>query len=339
VQILAKATIRHEVCSVFARHQVQEVVRAFNQDGLPLAILKGALFSTHYYPSMGLRTFKDIDILVSPRTRAQAAQVLCRLGYRPEQHIKGFDQEWLVAHHYHWVFLRERSLPVELHWNLTPPHSPVQFDLPGLWQRSQVVDWQGGPVCVFAPEDQLVYLAVHAAKHQFRVPLRQYVDVAMLLNAAKWDGKRVRQRAADVGAELDIATFLGIAEALGTVSLPCDLKALTVTSRRSESKYALLARYAMEWPHADCPETLVKMLAGSTPKTVLRRICRILFPGRTSPPILSSMVDVSSQTSGARVRRIHWRRLVIRLWRLPAAWASIRSAALIKREFGNRDVL
>ena len=56
--------------------------RLFDDAGLPVLFLKGASLAAVAYGNLGLRSAKDIDLLVSPETLVPATALIVRAGYR-----------------------------------------------------------------------------------------------------------------------------------------------------------------------------------------------------------------------------------------------------------------
>ena len=117
-----------------AAQQLHGIIDRLAAGGITPLVLKGAALAYSAYPSAGLRSFSDLDLLVRPSDRAGAAELLAEAGFEP---LVAGRPDWWSEHHHHWVFVREGALPVELHWDLTPPGSPVKLPLDRFWERSR----------------------------------------------------------------------------------------------------------------------------------------------------------------------------------------------------------
>lgn len=155
---------------------LRDVGAALARAGLRAAVLKGALFGARFYPRPSARATSDIDLLVEERALEAAGRALGEAGYvastDPEE--ARFRRE---GHHLHYE--HPHALPLELHFHAyrgfgrTLPSEP-------LLARSREAPLSGmGAVGVLAPEDELVYLAVHAAAHRF-VRLGWLLDLRLL---------------------------------------------------------------------------------------------------------------------------------------------------------------
>jgi len=154
-----------------------QVLRSFSGAGLVPVVLKGPPLAARCWPEPLLRPSVDVDVLVEPDALPVARTLLASLGLAPA------GEE---AHHE--VFEGPAGM-VELHHQLLSGLGAV-LDWTQL-QPTQASRWEGQPLRLLAPEDELVYLAVHAANHLFRRTSWLY-DLKLLLGArAGWDWGRV----------------------------------------------------------------------------------------------------------------------------------------------------
>ena len=144
-----------------------EALAALKDAGLAAAPLKGPLLAARLYPSPLVRRSTDIDLLVTPHDLPPALAVLAKLDYRlTDAHLTAHH----IRHHHHVILHRPASPPLELHW--APLHA--------LGTRIHAAD-----VLVAGaldPHAELVYLAAHAASHDFERPLWLY-DLAAHVRA------------------------------------------------------------------------------------------------------------------------------------------------------------
>jgi hypothetical protein len=127
-------------------------------------VLRGTRLAETLYDDPALRTYTDIDLLVQRQHLADVKTMARDLGYLP---IAGeFQEEFFEHHHYH---LRYESamdgVPLEIHWSLDPPLSIHRIDYKGVFRRARPFRLGGAPALGPAPEDDLLLLTVHLAKH------------------------------------------------------------------------------------------------------------------------------------------------------------------------------
>jgi hypothetical protein len=294
-----------------------------------------------------LRRFKDIDILVRLSDLNRAGAVLDSLGYHSLDADEADRPSFYVdtPTKYHSGYERRNEFPVELHWDLVPKRSPVQFDLAGLWERS--LPWSGwGAARGLSFEDEVIFMAAHMSRHEFLFPARAFFDLAVIVKQhACVDADSLWRRAADCNATVDLAVALGVAVELGLVELSPELTArLAQTARANKLNTAHIARYALTWPTFEFAERAVGLLAAPSPVDTLRRLGQTLFPRYSSlvereekkapsgAPIDSPRL---SYTSMWRKRIGHWASKA-RNW--PAEAANLQMSVRMRRTFRNRTV-
>ncbi|HLK59095.1 MAG TPA: nucleotidyltransferase family protein [Chthonomonadaceae bacterium] len=337
-QALRMQAYASELRNSRTREQLERLIAALNAHEIVPVLLKGALFAFHTYPTPGMRSFSDIDILVPLAERAQAAEVLTALGYRDYRSPDGREQSWWTENHHHWIYVPEQGLAVELHWALTPPRSSVQFDTERLWRQSQEIACPGGRGRRFQPEDTLLYLASHIATHQLELPLRNLVDLAVLLaNAPGLDWDATWRQAADVRAETDLALVLGIADTLQLISLSEALRADVRKRTPVRIPWADLARYAVEWPFFDKPHSLVAAFSRASLGTRWNTIRKALFPDRARPRSTESQAPPEPATHPAPSPQKPTNRRSQKIARLASSLTNTRSAVTLNRLLGDRE--
>jgi len=117
---------------------VSELLRLFQQAGLPLILLKGIALLERVYPAAEQRPMQDIDVLVRRADFERAAALLQTHGYRFSNKAslwnEAFAREFMgnvayskagVAFDVHWH-------PVTMSWF----RAAAAFDLDGLWARA-----------------------------------------------------------------------------------------------------------------------------------------------------------------------------------------------------------
>src|SRR5262249_23760549 len=143
------------------------------------------------YGDASLRSSSDLDILVSPRDLEAVSAMLVSLGYGSNDSPTGrYDRL-----HTHNIFFYHRELPpVELHFHLLVTFGTT---LPAdtFLSRSFPYQTREGPVChVLSAEDEVFYLCLHAAHHEF-ARFSWLYDIRTLLRmhpALDWGAVRSR---------------------------------------------------------------------------------------------------------------------------------------------------
>jgi hypothetical protein len=124
--------------------------------------LKGPVLADRIHPDPALRPAGDVDLLVAaPQTEAAVAALEAE-GWRP---VGGPIGAYERRHAHHVTLLHPRRPPVELHFDGQSAFG-ASLAADDLLARSRphVTSW-GARVRVLAPEDELLFLAVHGAHH------------------------------------------------------------------------------------------------------------------------------------------------------------------------------
>ncbi len=144
---------------------LRSTLAAFRQADLPAISLKGPCLAERLYGHSALRPCFDLDLLVRPSDLARARGVLSDIGFEP----------YGSADDYHSRWLRHATI-LELHQDLENPHAFL-IDMDALWERSHMSLFQGEPIQLLGPSDELLYLCLHAVRHRFE-RLRLVLDLA-----------------------------------------------------------------------------------------------------------------------------------------------------------------
>ena len=148
----------------------------FSAANVPVVALKGPLLAERLYPEGALRPSVDLDLLVAEDDLERAVAALEGAGWRADS---GPTAVYARQHHHHLQLRREGQPPLELHFRARVGFGTVMPAADLIARSRAVVGARGRGLRILAPEDEFVYLAVHAAAHGYRA-----ADVAVRLEAA-----------------------------------------------------------------------------------------------------------------------------------------------------------
>jgi SAM-dependent methyltransferase len=222
--------------------ELVKILDAFEAHGICGLPYKGPVTAMLAYGNVALREFEDLDILVRHRDIANVMQILGQLGYRGQDEAAApADFAGKVPGQYQ--FWRDQGrLLVELHTERTLRYIPRPLDMDQLEGRRKPVALGGRAVLTVCPEDMLVMLCVHGAKH-FWSRLQWIGDVAEISsadNTVDWDG--VWRSAQQMGAARMLRFGLLLAHDLLDAELPRDI----LRRARTDGQAQRLARAAVE---------------------------------------------------------------------------------------------
>ncbi len=140
--------------------EVRRVLRAFAESGPRTVVLKGPLLAERLYPEASLRPSGDLDLLARPADAERARETLERIGYRQRPGTPP-----LAAVVFDRPGARDRT--VDLHHRASAGFGTT-LEADDLVARSvRYRTAEAETAWILSPEDELLYLAVHAARHRF----------------------------------------------------------------------------------------------------------------------------------------------------------------------------
>jgi hypothetical protein len=141
--------------------------RLLDVERLPALFIKGAALAELAYGSLGLKSARDVDLLVAPGDAARAFEILKREGYvvtAPASDFRPAQMQLVFEMHKDLeLYHPGRGLNVELHWRLIDNH--VLLREIGLGSATQEVPVLGGSLRTLGDAELFAYLCVHGASH------------------------------------------------------------------------------------------------------------------------------------------------------------------------------
>jgi Uncharacterised nucleotidyltransferase len=201
----------------------RELIRILDYlDGLGITVIpyKGVVLSEAYYGDMALRQSGDIDLFVRKHDFVRIKSALCDLGYTTRLVIPEEVLEDYLAAGYEWTFDSPAGPNLlELQWALQPRFYAVDFDMAGLFERARDVRVAGRSVKTPSPEDLLLVLSVHAAKHVW-ARLIWLCDIKQILERENLNWDWVQSRTRDLGIERILRITLLLANRFLAAAIP-----------------------------------------------------------------------------------------------------------------------
>jgi Uncharacterised nucleotidyltransferase len=202
--------------SLWFTAELARIMQHFERRQLRAVPYKGPVLAQSAYCNVGLRSFSDLDFLISPADFDRVKQALAEIGYRPSVHFTPAVERFWLRKGY------ERSFDsvagpnlVELQWALLPhfyaldSHSDDlhsdDLRVEDLLERAGRTVVGGCEVPCLSPEDSVLVLCLHAAKHLW-TRLIWLADIAETLRSQTIDYSLVFSRARALG----IARILGV---------------------------------------------------------------------------------------------------------------------------------
>jgi hypothetical protein len=210
--------------SLFLTRELIRIVDCLDRLGIDAIPYKGVVMSEVYYGDMALRRSGDMDLFVRKRDVGRIKSALRDLEYTTRLVIPDEVLEDYIAAGYEWTFDSPAGPNLlELQWALQPRFYAVDFDMDGLFERAVKVTVAGRPMKTPSPEDLLLVLSVHAAKHVWGrvIWLR---DIAQILQRENLDWDRVQVRTGELGIERILRVTLLLANRFLGTAIPAAIE-------------------------------------------------------------------------------------------------------------------
>jgi hypothetical protein len=202
--VLASLGQRHERNIHKSLFLARELIRILDcLDGLGVDVIpyKGVVLSEAYYGDLALRQAGDMDLFVRRREVVRIKSALRDLGYTTRLAVPDEALEDYLGSGYEWTFDSAAGPNLlELQWALEPRFYAVDFDMDGLFTRAVNGTIAGRRVKMPSPEDLLLVLSVHAAKHVWG-RLIWLCDIARVLKLGNLNWDLLQSRAREFGIE------------------------------------------------------------------------------------------------------------------------------------------
>jgi hypothetical protein len=230
--------------------ELLRILAALEAAGVDAMPFKGPALAQQVYGHVALRQFCDLDILVRETDVWTASAVLEAHGFTADAPIPEHRRAACLKQDYVRLFRRDggRTI-VELHWAVAPRAFAVRFDAAAVWRRATSIALQGRTVPAPGPEDLLLMLCVHGARHCWDT-LEQLAAVAALLRSAPLDWRAVWQRADAMHCRRMVAFGVLLAHALFDAPLPPEAAAAWRSAPLRALASAIVAGHRSEDPEA-----------------------------------------------------------------------------------------
>lgn len=171
------------------------VLDTLSAAGIQAVPFKGPALAAMAQGDLILRQFSDLDILIAPRDWLRAKQALLNAGFTAKHQLSAREEKAYVKSACDFTFHHGPVKNVlEIHWDIVPHFFAVRIPLRQVLARATKVELCGRSVPTLTPEDLLLCLMVHGAKHAWS-RLCWLSDIAHLIHRADLDQETVRRRA------------------------------------------------------------------------------------------------------------------------------------------------
>lgn len=265
--------------SALRRNQMAELFADFARAKLDMIPLKGAWLCESVYDDPAQRTMSDLDLLVRQDDREAGHALFLARGYYVKQNTLknpfARDQTYYHASH---------PQIVELHWDFSSQMTNVvpSPDLAAIWKCTAPSTCCGQPVRLLSLEDVVAHLANHLLGHLFALPLRAYLDLALLL---KKFGNRLSAEQLDAASArwktgAGVPFLLRFTSALFEFPLPPTLGAYAGQAEQTRLSQACHVLFNLPPALARAGESTLLQFRGASAPGRLRLVLRRIFMPR-----------------------------------------------------------
>ncbi len=206
-----------------------QLTRILDQNALPYITIKGPVLAQELYRDITKRQISDLDILVSEHDLLAIADILLERGFQSSLPLSLLSNSGFIALDNDFTFLHHtKKIMVELHWKLFPARHKMPLEFGTLHHNARKIILQKHPLTTLSPENNLLYLSLHAAKHLFE-QLKWLCDIDRLVrNSTALDLERVLETADQIEVSDALLLALLMSKELYHTPLPDQ-----ITERRS----------------------------------------------------------------------------------------------------------
>jgi hypothetical protein len=208
------------VRSLLVARELTRIVERLNVLGLAAMPYKGPVLAELAYGDIGLRKSGDIDLLILRDEFAQVSDALREFGYTPNLSLSAAEQRAYLQSGYECVFGGPGGPNLlEVKWAIQPRFYAVEFDIGELFGRGVITTVAGQAMKTLSPEDTILVLCVHAAKHLWE-KLLWLCDLSRLMTQTNLDWRRIGAQARELGIARILRITLILAHELLGSSTP-----------------------------------------------------------------------------------------------------------------------
>lgn len=201
--------------------ELLRILRSLQDAKIEAVPFKGPALAAQLYGSLALRECSDLDLLIKPADVLAAKQVLLASGYTWCQPLAADHERAFLRSGCEFNFEKTAGPCVDVHWQPAPAHFCISMP-DAMWMHVHPLPLPIAELLVLAPEDLLVLLCIHGAKHLWRKVI-WISDVAALARIPSLNWDAALRRASEMRARRMIWWGLALAAELLDVPLPFKL--------------------------------------------------------------------------------------------------------------------
>ncbi len=184
-QVLQALYLRHRRANQVRAQVLSEILAAYETANIQTLVLKGAALAHLIYPEPGLRSMRDLDLLVKKSEARRAQSILARLGFTAPQPLEARlpDKHLMVATRH----TQDILVSIEIHHNLFDVNDAASMEMDDLATSPLSFSLgSNGPVAyTLGYEDMLWHLCLHMLHNTSVFTQNRLIWVADLVSFAE----------------------------------------------------------------------------------------------------------------------------------------------------------
>ena len=181
---LQRLSYRSLARNMLLQYEFSQLLSSFNEEGIPIIVLKGAALLDSIYRDIGLRPMSDLDILVQPEHLDRAEAIALCHGYVPIADRDAPEDTTMNCRHLPNLIRFEKGVVLEIHQHIVDSDSAYHFELSDFWARAKPVTMSGACALVLTPEDLLIHLSINFLldrRYRSKSALGQLCDISEVI--------------------------------------------------------------------------------------------------------------------------------------------------------------
>ncbi|HXP40679.1 MAG TPA: nucleotidyltransferase family protein, partial [Candidatus Acidoferrales bacterium] len=217
--------------SLFLARELIRILDCLGGLGIDVVPYKGVVLSEVYYGDMARRQSGDMDLFVRQQDVPRIKSAVRALGYTPRVLIPEDAERDYIDSGYECTFDSAAGINLlELQWALQPRFYAVDFDMNGLFERAVTVSVAGRYVKTPSPEDLLLILSVHAAKHVWG-RLIWLCDIAQIIKRQNLNWDWIQSQSQELGITRILHVTLLLMHRFLATPMPAPIRDAVVADR------------------------------------------------------------------------------------------------------------
>ncbi len=247
-------TIHNTGKNIYILSFLTSLLSLFKKNHIDIIPFKGLITAQDIYGDISLRAFSDIDILIKKKTALKAWLLLIDNGFEPELNLNPHQiKKYINVEDNISFFNTKNKLSVELHWEISGIYLPNPLLFEDIENRLDIITIEGREFKNLSPEDLLIYLCIHGAKHGWEY-LEQICSVAELLKVKKeLDWVLIRKLATRWRCTNILLLGLNLATTLFNAPVPDDINANIIKNKTTAEISETVLNHMFNTYHGSLP--------------------------------------------------------------------------------------